>query len=160
MELAIIHIIRLWEHLSLRIYERLVPISLMVGDAFKWKSTSKLRIWFFVVSGIDTIRRSKFLNNELPSPRHISNEIYAEQQRRAARNTFLNLMQLKQEKNLCNGKPNYSKPIAVPWKHQPHEYTFSFLGYMFGQLVAVHTANRIITKGPGNLLSISTYDCS
>ncbi|XP_037050683.1 peroxidase-like [Bradysia coprophila] len=102
----------------------------------------------YFADGIDTVRRSKYSNNELPSPRHISNEIYAEQERRAARNPSLHLMQLDQENNICNGKPNYAQPIDLPWKHQPREYTFSFLGYMFGQLVAVDTANRIITKGP------------
>lgn len=60
-------------------------------------------------------------------------------------------MQLEQANNICNGKPKYSKPIDSPWRNQPREYTFSFLGYMFGQFVAVDTANRIITKGPGNL---------
>lgn len=112
----------------------------------------------FSCIGIDTIRRSKFLNNELPSPRHISNEIYAEQERRAARKTFVDSMQLMQANKICNGKPNYSKPIDLPWKNQPREYTFSFLGYMFGQLVAVDTANRIITKGPGNLAILGIHD--
>lgn len=102
--------------------------------------------------GIDSIRRSKFLNNELPSPRHISNEIYAEQERRAARKTFLDFRQLIQTNKICNGKLSYSKPINLPWKNQPREYTFSFLGYMFGQFVAVDTANRIITKGSGKSL--------
>lgn len=61
------------------------------------------------------------------------------------------MMQATQADNICNGKANYSKPIDSPWKNQPDEYTFSFLGFMFPQLVAVDTANRIITKGPGNI---------
>lgn len=98
---------------------------------------------------IDTIRRSKFLNKELPLPRHISNEIYAEQERRRARNNFTESVQLVLENNICNGKPTYSEPIDSPWRRQPNQYAFSFLGYMFGQLVAVDTANRIITKEQG-----------
>lgn len=122
----------------------------------------------FLNIGIYSIRRSKFSKSELPSPRIVNNKIYAEQERRAASERSNSRKQDVNKSNewdhICNGQTSYTRPISHPWKNPPREYLFNFAGYMFGQLVAVDTANRIITKNAGNyileILLVYYFECS
>lgn len=46
-------------------------------------------------------------------------------------------------------KFHFVKPIDQPWKQPPHDYTFNFNGYMFGQIASHDIADRILSRHPG-----------